>query len=127
MVPIPPVVAAMGTPKRNAFVKGDCFPRDFSSGIIEAITIAVVAVFDISIEATIVVNINPISRFLGLEPDILNVNRNKASSRLVLVIAAAIKKPPSISHIILLEKVVTYFSIFSGAELRWGFPNIKTR
>jgi hypothetical protein len=78
-------------------------------------------------EAIIVVVINPMSSFLGLEPEILSVNLNSASSNLVLVIAAARKKPPSMSQITLLEKVVTYFSIFSDAGLRFLFPSMKTR
>jgi hypothetical protein len=124
---MPPVVAAIGTPNNKAFDTPDLFPSAFNKGMIEATTIAVAAVFDISMEAIIVVVINPISSFLGLEPEILSVNRNSASSNLVLVIAAARKKPPSISQITLLEKVVTYFSIFSDAGLRFLFPSIKTR
>jgi hypothetical protein len=95
--------------------------------MIEATTMAVAAVFDISMEAIIVVVINPISSFLGLEPEIFNVNLNNASSSLVFVMAAARKKPPSMSQITLLEKVVTYFSIFSDDGLRFLFPSIKTR
>jgi hypothetical protein len=95
--------------------------------MIEATTIAVAAVFDITMEATIVVDIIPIIRFLGFLPDILNVYLNSASSSLVFVIAAARKKPPSMSQITLLEKVVTYLSIFSGAGLRFLFPSMKTR
>ena len=127
MEPMPPVVAAIGTPNSNAFVKPDLFPSAFKRGMIEAITMAVAAVFDISMEATIVVDINPISRFLGFVPEIFNVNLNNASSSLVFVIAAARKNPPSMSQITLLEKVVTYFSIFSGDGLRFLFPSIKTR
>jgi len=95
--------------------------------MIEATTMAVAAVFDISMEAIIVVVINPISSFLGLEPEIFSVNLNNASSNPVFVIAAARKKPPSISQITLLEKVVTYLSIFSDAGFRFLFPSIKTR
>ena len=125
--PMPPVVAAIGTPNSKAFDIPDLFPSAFNSGMIEATTIAVAAVFDISMEAIIVVVINPMSNFLGLEPEILSVNLNNASSSLVFVIAAARKKPPSISQITLLEKVVTYLSIFSDAGLRFLFPSIKTR
>ena len=67
----------------------------------------VVAVFDISIEANIVVTIKPINKFLGLLPDIRNVNFNNVSSSLVFVIAEARKNPPSISQMMLLEKVFT--------------------
>ena len=124
---IPPVVAAIGTPNSNAFVKPDLFPSVFRRGMIDAITIAVAAVFDISMEATIVVVINPSGRLLDLVPEILKVNLKSASSSLVFVIAAARKKPPSMSQIMLLEKVVTYFSIFSDDALRFLLPNIKTR
>src|SRR5258705_1758139 len=119
MVPMPPVVAAIGTPNNKAFDIPDLFPREFKSGMIEATTIAVAAVFDISMEAIIVVVIKPISSFLGLDPEIFSVNLNKATSNFVFVIAAARKKPPSMSQITLLEKVVTYFSIFSDDELRF--------
>jgi hypothetical protein len=78
-------------------------------------------------EAIIVVVINPMRSFLGLEPEIFSVNLNNASSKPVFVIAAAKEKPPSISQITLLEKVVTYFSIFSDAGLRFLFPSTKTR
>jgi len=78
-------------------------------------------------EAIIVVVINPMRSFLGLEPEIFSVNLNNASSKPVFVIAAARKNPPSISQITLLEKVVTYFSIFSDAGLRFLFPSTKTR
>ena len=124
---MPPVVAAIGTPNNNAFVNPDLLPNEFKSGIREAITIAVEAVFDIIMEATIVVDIRPINRFLGLDPEIFSVNLNNASSSLVFVMAAARKKPPSISQITLLEKVVTYLSIFSGVVLRCLLPSIKTR
>ena len=127
IVPIPPVVAAIGTPSNNAFVKPDLFPSAFKSGISDAITIAVAAVFDMSIEAIIVVNIKPMSRFLGFVPATFNVNLKSASSSPVFVIAAARKNPPNISQITLLENVVTYLSIFSAAGLRLLFPNIKTR
>jgi len=127
MEPMPPVVAAMGTPNSKAFDNSDLFPSVFKNGMIEAITIAVAAVFDISMEATIVVDINPISRFRGLVPEIFSVNLNNASSNLVFDIAAERKNPPSMSQIMLLEKVVTYFSIFSGDELRCLLPSIKTR
>jgi hypothetical protein len=95
--------------------------------MIEATTIAVAAVFDISMDAIIVVVIKPISRFLGFVPEILSVSLNNDSSSLVFVIAAARKKPPSMSQITLLAKVVTYLSIFSDAGLRLLFPSIKTR
>jgi hypothetical protein len=127
MEPIPPVVAAMGTPNSKALDTPDLFPSEFNKGMIDATTIAVAAVFDISMEAIIVVVINPISSFLGLEPEILSVNLNNASSNLVFVMAAARKKPPSMSQITLLEKVVTYLSIFSGDGLRSLLPSIKTR
>ena len=55
MVPIPPVDAAIGTPSNKAFVTPDLSPNEFKSGMIEATTIAVAAVFDISKEASIVV------------------------------------------------------------------------
>jgi hypothetical protein len=125
--PMPPVVAAIGTPNSNALDTPDLFPSAFKRGMIEATTMAVAAVFDISIDAIIVVVINPISRFLGFAPEIFNVNLNNASSSLVFVIAVARKKPPSMSQITLLAKVVTYLSIFSDAGLRLLFPNIKTR
>ena len=84
--PIPPVLAAIGTPNSNAFDIPDLFPSAFNRGMIEATTMAVAAVFDISMEAIIVVVINPISRFLGFVPEILNVSLNNDSSSLVFVI-----------------------------------------
>ena len=118
MVPIPPVVAAMAIPKSKALVVPDSFPNDFKSGRTAAITMAVVAVLLINIDATIVVSINPISKFTGLAPENFIVNLKSASSSLVLVIAAARKNPPNINQITLLEKVCTYLSIFSGSELK---------
>ena len=127
MDPMPPVVAAIGTPNNNALVTPESLPSSLRRGMIEATTIAVAAVFDISMEAIIVVAINPISRCLGFVPEIFNVYRNKALSNWVFVMAVARKKPPSMSQITLLENVVTYFSIFSGAVLRFLLPSIKTR
>jgi hypothetical protein len=127
MVAIPPIVAAIGIPRSSAFAKPDCFPRDKRSGMTAAKTIAVVAVLDISMEAVIVVIIKPMSRFLGFVPDIFRVNLKRVSSSFVLVIADARKKPPSISQITLLENVCTYFSIFSGDELKYLFPSANTR
>jgi hypothetical protein len=54
-----------------------------SSGITAAITMAVQAVFDINIEASIVVSINPNRMLLGLVPETLSVNPNKSASRRV--------------------------------------------
>jgi hypothetical protein len=87
----------------------------------------VVAVFDNNIEDTIVVAIKPINKFLGLVPAILSVNLKSASSSFVFSIALARKNPPSRSHIILSENVLTYSSTFSGAELKYLFPNANTR
>jgi len=88
---------------------------------------AVDAVFDMSIEAIIEVVIKPINRLLGVDPEILRVNLNNASSNLVLVIAVAMKKPPSMSQITLLENVATYCSIFSVLALKLLCPKEKTR
>jgi hypothetical protein len=93
----------------------------------EARTMAVVAEFDISIEAINVVNINPMSRFLGFVPDTFSVNLKRASSNFVLVMAAARKKPPSNSQITLLENVFTYGATFSGEALKYLFPSENTR
>jgi len=76
------------------------------------------------LEKVIVVNISAISILVGLVPDIFSVKLNNLLSRPVFVMAPAIKKPPSNNQITLLAKVVTYRSIFSGAELRFGFPNV---
>jgi len=78
----------------------------------------VVAESDITRDAAMVVNINAMRIFLGLFPEILNVRANNLTSRPVFLMAVAIKKPPSKSQMILLENVLTYLSIFSGAELR---------
>src|SRR6187200_111844 len=85
--PMPPVVAAIGTPNNNALLTPDLLPSAFKRGMIAAITIAVAAVFDINMEATMVVDINPISRFRGFDPEIFKVYLNNASSSLVFVIA----------------------------------------
>ena len=108
MVPMPPVAAAIGMPSSKAFAKPEFLPSDASRGMIAAITMAVVAVFDISIEATMVVNIKPMSKFLGFVPEIFKVNLKRAWSSFVFVMAEARKKPPSMSQITLLEKVLTY-------------------
>lgn len=126
IVPIPPIVAASATPNNKALLIPD-LPNEVNKGIRAATTIAVVAVFDISIEAIIVVNIKAISIFRGFVPDIFNVRLKSFSSNFVFVIAAAIKNPPSNNQMILLEKVFTYLSIFSGAELKFGLPNVKTK
>src|SRR5436190_4254413 len=127
IVAMPPAVEANGMPNTKALVTPDSLPSDISSGIIIANTIVVVAVFDNNIEAIIVAIITPINKFLGLVPAILSVNLKSATSRFVLAIALARKKPPSISHIIPSEKVLTYSSMFSGAELKYLFPNANTR
>ena len=74
-------------------------------------TIAVVAVLDINIEAIIVVNINPARIFFGVVPDIFSVNRKRSASRPVFVNAAARKNPPNNSQIMLLENVLTYLAM----------------
>ncbi len=49
----------MGIPRTSPFAIGDCLPSFTSSGISAAITMAVVAVFEMSIEKTIVTVIRP--------------------------------------------------------------------
>ena len=72
-----------------------------------ATTIAVVAVFEISMEETIVTVIMPNRIDLGLLPHIFNVPLIRTSSSFTLVMAEARKKPPSINQITLLENVFT--------------------
>ena len=127
IVAIPPREAAMGIPSNNAFEKPDFLPNEVSRGMTAAITMAVVAEFDISIEATIVVNIRPISKFLGFVPETFSVYLKSVSSNFVLVMAEARKKPPSNSQITLLEKVWAYFAMSSGAEFKYLFPSVNTR
>src|SRR6516164_1712542 len=55
VVPIPPWVAASGMPTIRALLKGSPFNL-FSSGVMVAINMEVVAVLDRSIEATMVVS-----------------------------------------------------------------------
>jgi hypothetical protein len=69
IVPIPPVDAASGIPTSNALEKDDSLPRLAIIGITAAITIAVVAVFDIRFEAIIVVSISPSRSLRGVVPD----------------------------------------------------------
>ncbi len=78
MVPMPPVAAAIGMPNSKAFANPEPLPSDIRRGMMAAITMAVVAVLDMSIEATMVVNIKPMSKFLGFLPEIFNVNRKRA-------------------------------------------------
>jgi len=117
IVAIPPVVADIEMPSNNALLTPD-LPRLVNKGISAATNMTVVAVFDMIIEANIVVHIKAITIFLGFVPETLNVSFNNLSSSLVFVIAAARKKPPSNNQMMLLEKVFTYLSIFSGAELK---------
>src|SRR5262249_45895310 len=90
-------------------------------------TIAVIAVLDISIEASIVMHINPMKIRFGVDPEIFNVYLKRSVSNPVLLKADARKNPPNISQITLLEKVFTYFAMFCGSELNLGFPNEKAR
>ncbi len=126
IVPIPPTAAAIETPNNNDLLIFD-LPKIVNKGVMAATIIEVVADSDITIEDTMAVSIKAIRIFLGLLPDNFSVKANSLMSRPVFLIAAAMKKPPSKSQITLLEKVLTYLSIFSGAELRWGLPNVKTR
>src|SRR5579862_6618336 len=74
IVPIPPVVAAIGTPRRNALRAVELLPILPISGITAAITIAVVAVFDMSIEKSMVISINPNKTHFGFVPHTFSVN-----------------------------------------------------
>src|SRR4051812_21551280 len=114
---MPPTAAAIDTPNNKALFIPD-LPRDTNKGVIAATTIEVAAESDMSIAATMVVNIKAMSIFLGLVPDTFKVRLSNFVSRPVFLIAAAIKKPPNKSQITLLENVLTYLSIFTGAELR---------
>ena len=69
-------------------------------------TIAAVAVFEISIEKTIVIIIRPKRTRRGWSPHTFSVSRMTSSSSFVLVIAFARKKPLIISQTTLLEKVL---------------------
>ncbi len=84
----------------------DSFPKRISKGINAAITMAVVAVLEISIDATIVTIIIPNKIQRGLLLHILKVIRIRSASSRVFVMAAARKNPPSISQITLLENVL---------------------
>src|SRR5687767_9894078 len=68
MVPIPPTVAAIDIPNSKALLKPD-LPTEATRGITAATTMAAVAVFDISMDAIMVVNITAIKIFLGLVPE----------------------------------------------------------
>ena len=127
MVPIPPTIAASGTPSNRAFVTPDFFPNEVINGVMAATTIAVAAALDIIMDVSMVVIINPNSRLLGFVPEMRTANWKKRSSNFVFFIANAKKKPPSMSQITLLEKVLTYLSIFSGAELKCSFPIANTK
>src|SRR5689334_6586182 len=100
---MPPAVDAIGIPSNSALVNPDFLPNDVSNGISAAKTMVVVAVFDNNIEATIVVVITPMNKFLGFVPAILIVNLKTAKSNFVFAIAFARKNPPSKSQIILSE------------------------
>jgi len=88
---------------------------------------AVIAVLDISMEASIVIHIKPIRIRFGVDPEIFNVNLKRSASNPVLLRADARKNPPSISQITLLENVFTYFAMSWGCELNLGFPNENAR
>jgi hypothetical protein len=120
------MVAAIEMPSNKALLNPDLL-EVLNNGISAATIIAVVAVADITIEKIIAVNMKAITMFLGFVPEIFNVSLKSCSSNLVLVMAAARKKPPSSNQITLPEKVFTYLSIFSGAELKYGLPRAKTR
>src|SRR4030095_13356981 len=126
MVAMPPVVAATVIPNNKALVNPD-LPNELNKGISAATNIAVVAVFDMIMEATIAVSIKATRIFAGFFPEILKVSPRSFSSNFVFVMAVARKKPPNNNQMLLLEKVFTYLSIFSGAELKWGLPRAKTR
>jgi hypothetical protein len=111
IVPIPPTEAARGTPRRRAFVNVDFRPRFVSRGVTAATTMAVVAVLDMSIEATIVVNISPLSSLFGVAPETRRVNFRRSASNPVFVNAVARKNPPIMSQMTLLENVFAYFPI----------------
>ena len=68
MVPIPPTVAAIDIPNNKALLKPD-LPTEVTKGITAATTMAAVAVFDISMDAVMVVNITATKIFLGLVPE----------------------------------------------------------
>ena len=125
IVPIPPMVADIEMPSNRALLSPDLLV--VNKGIRAATIIAVVAVADITIENTIAVNMKAITMFLGFVPEIFNVSFKSCTSNLVLVIAAARKKPPSSNQITLPENVLTYLSIFSGTGLKYGLPSAKTR
>jgi sodium-dependent dicarboxylate transporter 2/3/5 len=97
MVPIPPTIAARGTPNSKALVTPDFLPNEVIKGVMAATTIAVAAALDIIIDVNMVVIINPKSRFLGFVPEMRTANWKKRSSSFVFFIANARKKPPSIS------------------------------
>jgi hypothetical protein len=106
MVPIPPTAAEVEIPRSKALLVFD-LPIECNKGSIAATTIAVVAVYDISIENVIVVNMTAMSILVGLVPDIFNVRLSNLLSSPVFVIAAAIKNPPNNNQITLLAKVFT--------------------
>ena len=69
-------------------------------------TIAVVAVFEMSIESTIVTVIRPNRTRFGSVPHTLIVRRTRSASSFVFVIADARRKPPIISQMTGLENVL---------------------
>jgi len=72
-VPIPPSEAEAGIPSNKAFEKGASLPSLSISGKMEAIIIAVIAVFDMIIDASAVASIIPSNRFLGFVPKTFTV------------------------------------------------------
>ena len=104
-VPIPPILAATGIDNAKAILPGSLAPNKVITGAkIESI-IAVVAVFDMNIEKTAVININPNMTYLGWFPNGFNNTRAKLTSKRYFVAAIAKKKPPRNNIIIGLAKV----------------------
>src|SRR4051794_1967773 len=107
IVPIPPTIAARGTPNNNDFVTPEFLPNEVINGVIAAMTIAVEAELDITIDAIIVVIIKTKRSLLGFVPEMRMENWKRRSSNFVFFIASAKKKPPIMSQITLLENVFT--------------------
>src|SRR5947209_18060089 len=95
---MPPTAAAIDTPNNRALFIPD-LPRDTNKGVIAATTIEVAAESDMSIAATMEVNIKAMSIFLVLVPDTFKVRISNFVSRHVVAIADAVKTPPHKSQI----------------------------
>ena len=110
-VAIPPVFAATGIHKINALIPTCSFEQGHIIGLTRASIITVVAVLDINIEKTAVINIRPSIMNLGWAPKGRSRTRAKFLSKSYFEAAMARVNPP-IKRIIIGEEKVFKISLY---------------